>query len=238
MKRILLICLILGTVGCKKNKTINLTTNKELSTLIKDTLISKTLSNQTDSINLAQKPIVNYDVDFSDWKTDEIDLSQFDFLHRVNDTLRIIARDTIIMIINEPYDEVKQNFEASDFIVAHVYLKESVVELQAVAYEYSYHVLADLKTGDTISSYGQPLFSKDGNFIFTSNVDLEVGYDDNGYQLIKLDSLGFTNIKTVDIVDWGIQKASWISKDSIIYSRVTLNNNYELSSKNEKMKIK
>ncbi len=227
MKINLLIGFILVLTGCKDNKT----------TIPKVILEDHETANDTWVLE-KEKPIIIYDMDFSDWKIDEIDLSLYEFLKRDKDTLKIVAKDTTILMVNEHFDEDKENYGASNFSVAHVYLDQSVVELQAIAFEYSYHVLADLKTGDTIFSYGQPMFSKDGEYIFTSNVDLDVAFDDNGYQLIKRDSLGFTTVKTVDIEDWGIQKASWISNDSIAYSKVTMNENYESSFEDRKMKIK
>ena len=235
MKTSLLTFFMLFLIGCKdQQKSIQEKNKTRIDTLTENKIGSKTAPIILEN----EKAIVNYDTDFSDWKIDEIDLTPYSFLNRKNDTLILTARDTIILLVNEYYDEFKENYGASSFSVAHVYPHYNIVELQATAYEYSYHILADLHTGDTIFSYGQPMFSNNGKYIFTSNVDLEIGYDDNGYQLITVDSLGFNTLKTVTLEGWGIQKASWISADSIAFSKVTLNENYELNSENKKMKLK
>ena len=239
MKRTFFIVFVFTTlIGCKNNKSNEIKVNLVDNKIINDTLSNKVIDNLVDTLNIKQQSSITFDTDFSDWRIDEIDLSQFEFLERVHDTLKIIARDTTIRLVNEHFDEVKQNYGASNFIVANVYPSHNVIELQATSYEYSYHVLAYLKTGDTIFSYGKPMFSEDGKYIFTSNVDLNAGFDDNGYQLIKLDSLGFKNIKTVDIENWGIQKASWIGVDSIVCSKVTLNEDYDFDTEIKKIKIK
>ncbi|MDO5980378.1 hypothetical protein [Flavivirga spongiicola] len=239
MKRTLFIVFVFTTlIGCKDNKPNEIKVDLVDNEIINDTLSKKVTNNLADTLSAKQQSSITFDTDFSDWKTDEVDLSQFEFLERTNDTLKIIARDTTIRLVNEYFDDEKQNYGASRFIVANVYPNHDVIELQAISYEYSYHVLAYLKTGDTIFSYGKPMFSKDGKYIFTSNVDLNAGFDDNGYQIIKLDSLGFKNVKTVDIENWGIQKASWIGTDSIVYSKVTLNENYGFDTEVKKIKIK
>ena len=168
-----------------------------------------------------------YQMDFSIWLRDEKDFSQFEKIERNGDSLIFRTAKKRLVLVNEEFDEETQNFEAPAYRFVKFYEKANVAEVQVQAYEYSYHVLVDMNSGDSIVTYGKPLFNNDNSIIFASNVDLDVQYTENGFQIIKKDSNGFKLIKTILLNDWGIAKASWISKNRLLISKATIDEKYD-----------
>ena len=118
------------------------------------------------------------------------------------------------------------NYGAPTYSFVELNDKANVAVVQVEAYEYSYHVLVDMNTGDTISLYGKPIFRKDNSIIFASNVDLESGYTENGFQVVVKNSKGFTLVNTTLLEYWGIAKASWLQKNKLLISKVTLDEKF------------
>ncbi len=172
-----------------------------------------------------------FQMDFMGWTIDEIDLSPYPNIERIEDTLIFRAEKSTVTLVNEEYIEEKQNFEAPRYSFVKFHEQANIAVVQVQVYEYSYHVLVDMFSGDTIITYGKPLFNKNNSLLFASNVDLDVQYTENGFQLIKKDSNGFKLLNTTILSDWAVAKASWIGKNRILISKAIIDDKYDMHYK-------
>jgi hypothetical protein len=163
---------------------------------------------------------------FDEWNFEEIDLSTYENIKRIGDSLIFYFPNSTFMLINEEYDEELENYEASDFKMVKFHEKQNIAEIHAICYEYSYYVLVDFNAADTIWTFGQPLFNRDNSLIFSANVDLESGYTENGFEIISKDPHGFTKLNTTLLDRWGVSKASWIAENRILVQKVTKDEKY------------
>ena len=236
MKFFIFISHFLLFLSCSHQNTIDNLNTKNSDNITINTSSISTMSDETNENFLYSDTTLSkdfdFEMDFNTWIVNEEDLSKYENLLRFGDTLKIKTEDTILLFINEAFDEEEQNYNASSYIFTELYNSSKIIELQVQAYEYSYHILVDLISGDTISTIGKPLYNENTSIIFCSNVDLEVGYTENGFQIIKKDSLGFNLIETNILDSWAISKSSWLSKNQLMVQKTTLDENYNFHYKN------
>lgn len=179
-----------------------------------------------------------YEVDFMEWSMNELDLAKFNNIERQGDTLIFHTKDSTLFLVNEYYDEEKHNYEAPRYRLVEYYNQVNVFELQVECYEYSYHVLVDMNSSDTLVTIGKPLFGHDGKLVFTSNVDLETQYTENGFEIFRLDENGFELIKSNLLDTWGIAKATWQDERTLLVLKATIDDRYDLHFKQGVVRMK
>lgn len=201
----------INIVDLSTSQSVQTETEKNEIFTYKDSLVSKNYKFQHN---------------FEEWNFEEIDLSTYENIKRIGDSLIFNFPNSTFMLINEEYDEELENYEASDFKMVKFHEKQNIAEIHAICYEYSYYVLVDFNTADTIWTFGQPLFNRDNSLIFSANVDLESGYTENGFEIISKDSQGLTKLNTTLLDRWGVSKASWIAENRILVQKLTHDEKY------------
>ena len=226
--------LILFLIGCSQENNVN-TTNKQN---IESNEISQDekVENKTDEFAFEYKDTtikqkVEYQVDFMQWSMNELDLTKYNNIERQGDSLIFHIKDSILYIVNEYYNEERHNYEAPRYRLVEFYDQVNVVELQVECYEYSYHVLVDMNSADTLNTIGKPIFSRDGKVVFTSNVDLETQFTENGFEVFRMNENGFELVKTNLLDTWGVAKAKWIDSRTLLVLKATIDDNYDLHFK-------
>jgi hypothetical protein len=103
-------------------------------------------------------------------------------------------------------------------------------------YEGSGYLLLDKETGEKIDIYGEPKFSGNKNYFFTSSFDIEATYDPNGFELYQLVKGKAKRLWRKDIDDWGPSGMKWINDSCVVIEQSRVN--YEANSTHFKLSYK
>ena len=78
------------------------------------------------------------------------------------------------------------------------------------------YILVNADNGEITSLIGRPYFSPDGTRLIALGNDIEAGYSENGFQLLRNLNGKLTETGKYDPETWGCKSASWLNQNTLV----------------------
>lgn len=112
--------------------------------------------------------------------------------------------------------------DAEDMVTYYVHaVTDRMVVLKMYAYESYEYTTVDLETGQSFSTWGEPVFYQN-QMAIAGNTDLMAAFTNNGLQLYVFDG-GQWQLQMEKIMDdWGPQDLYWVNEETVLSKKLSL----------------
>lgn len=80
--------------------------------------------------------------------------------------------------------------------------------------------LVNLKNGKSMYISGLPYFSPENNYVLTTSLDLEAGYNFNGIELYEIDSDTLKELASIELNGWGAERLKWLNNSEAVFEKL------------------
>lgn len=218
-------CINSDNVNTSENTPLNDTIKPVTEVTLTDTVEPESPSALKVNFITLDTNINKFAFNFNLWGYDEINTDKISNITRKGDSLTFYISDSSLCYVNETND-TENELNLAYYHLIEIDHKNNTAVIFVMMYEYHEYILVDLKSLNTIKTINRPYFSPNNETIFISNVDLEAGFTDNGFEIIEHKNNTFTRQYKQILDDWSINKATWIDNNNLIILYAKKDKNY------------
>jgi len=119
-------------------------------------------------------------------------------------------------------NKVDPNGESDDVVMYYVHqVYDNMVVLKAYFYESYEYTAIDLETGQSFSTWGDPVPYKN-QMVIAGNTDLMAAFTNNGLQLFVFNGKEWQLQMEKILDDWGPQDLYWVNEETVLSKKLSL----------------
>ncbi|MFA6449282.1 MAG: hypothetical protein WCX65_07445 [bacterium] len=126
----------------------------------------------------------------------------------IDSNKQVVIQDKILNKLQDNENDTLYSFRSFDKDI-------NVYEVEIQYYESGALLLVNKANGEQIEVIGHIKRSPDKKRIISYNMDLQAGFDPNGFQILKLSNNHFIKELDVELKNWGPSNAKWINKTEV-----------------------
>lgn len=122
--------------------------------------------------------------------------------------------------LNPDSEEIENTFE-------NYFVEENLYLVRTQWGEGNDYKLISKRTGKTFSTFGEPYFSKNMNYILSVNVDLVAEYTESGFEFFNIENSELSYLGNFKTKNWGPEWAKGITENKFLVKCIFMDENFD-----------